>query len=57
MRKLSLPRNLTHRTFSELLIVFSEKVNLLFVLISWSCGVVFCIRQSKIVENVPKISL
>lgn len=32
MRKLSIPRNLTHRTFSELLIVFSAKLNLLFLL-------------------------
>ena len=37
-----LPRNFVLRTFSELLTVFSTKVNLLYLLSSWPRGTVFC---------------
>ena len=39
----SLPRNLSLGTFGELLIVFSTKANLLYILYSRVGGVVFCI--------------
>ena len=41
-RSTSLPRNLVFGTFGELLIVFSRKVNLIYLLYSTAGVVVFC---------------
>ena len=46
-KSLSLPRNLTLGTFGKLLIVFSTKINLLYLIYSlaWSCCLLHLIKQ------------
>ena len=55
----SLPRNLALGTFGELLIVFSTKVNLLYLLYSmaWRCCILHLIKQNKLfAENFSENS-
>ena len=44
----SLPRNLAHRTIGELLIMFSTKVNLLYLLysVAWRCCLLHLLKQN-----------
>ena len=53
-----LPRNLVLETFGELLIVFSAKVNLLYLLYSTSrrCCLLHLIKQNCFLRNCPKNS-
>ena len=52
-KSLSLSRNLALRTFSKLLIVFSTKVNLLYLLYSttWRCCILHLIKQSCLLKT------
>ena len=49
-----LPRNLALRTFCKLLIVFSRKVNLLYLLYStaWSCCILHLIKQNCLLKAI-----
>ena len=52
--ELPLPRNLALGTFGELLIVFSTKVNLLYLLYwtAWSCCLLYLIKQNCLLKPV-----
>ena len=54
----SLPRNLALRTFGELLLVYSAKVNLLYLLYSTTqrCCPLHLIKAKLFAENFPKNS-
>ena len=55
-RSSSLPRNLTLRTFGKLLIVFSTKVHLLYLLYStdWRCCLLHLIKQNYLLKTFPR---
>ena len=52
----SLPRNVALGTFGELLIVFSTKVNLLYLLYStdWRCCLLHLIKQNYLLKTFPR---
>ena len=55
----SLPRNLALGTFGELLIVFSTKVNLLYLLYSMDqrCCLLHLIKQNYLLKTLPKTQI
>ena len=55
----SLPRNLALRTFGELLIVFSTKVNLLYLLYSMDrrCCLLHLIKQNYLLKTFPRTQI